>query len=127
MNLMKKAGLAVALGATALASAAPASAQYRGWHGGYRHYDNGGAVVAAGIAGLAIGAVIASDHDRYRDRYYYDHGYPADYDVIYYRDHGYYPRDGYYAYRYRPRYEHCWVEHRWDRYWDRPVDIEVCR
>lgn len=52
---------------------------YYGYRGAprvyYRDYygrDDGGAVVAAGLIGLAIGAVIASDRGRYdgRDRYY---------------------------------------------------------
>jgi hypothetical protein len=127
MNLLKKTGLAVALGATALTSAVPASAQYHG----YRHYRGGGdaagAAVVAGIAGLAIGAAIASGNDRYRDRYYYDRGYPRDYDVVYYREHGYYPTDGYYAYRYRGDYPRCFTERRWDPYYRSPVLIRVCR
>lgn len=125
--MLKKVGLAVALGSTALAVAAPAQAQR--WGGGYRHYGHGdgGTAVIAGIAGLAIGAAIASDHDRYRDRYYYDRGYPVDYDRVYYRSHGYYPDDGYYAYRYRVRYPECYVERRWDPYYGEPVRVRVCR
>src|SRR3569623_424063 len=79
-SMIKKAVLAGALGATALAVASPAEAQrYR--H--YRHHDDTGAAVFAGVAGLAIGAALASD-----SRY--------DYDRRYYRQHGYYPTDGYY-------------------------------
>ncbi|HEY5412797.1 MAG TPA: hypothetical protein VIJ94_18925 [Caulobacteraceae bacterium] len=51
-----------------------ASAQYR-HH--YRH-GNGGAAVAAGIAGLAVGAAIAGSHPYYGDGYYgraYGYGY----------------------------------------------------
>jgi len=123
MNLFRKIGLAAALGATALVTATPASAQHY-----YRHRGDNTAGVAAvaGIAGLAIGAAIASDHDRYRDRYYYDRGYPRDYDVRYYRERGYYPNDGYYAYRYRGYYPHCYTERRWDRYYDAPVLVRVC-
>jgi hypothetical protein len=50
----------------------------RGWHGGwgdrgyrgYRRYDHddAGLAIGAGILGLAIGAAVASDHDR---GYYY--------------------------------------------------------
>jgi len=114
--IFKKAGLAVALGATALTAAAmPAEAQrYR------RHYhDDGGAAVVAGIAGLAIGAALASG-DRYDHRY--------DYDRRYYRYHGYYPVDGYY-YRehYRPAYyRDCYVRERWDPYIHRRVLIRYC-
>lgn len=134
-RLMKKIGLGMALGATALTTAVPAEAQR--WRGGYggggygRHYDNGGTAVVAGIAGLAIGAAIASgSRDRYaRDAYYRDRGYDAYYDDGYYRNHGYYPNDGYYAYRARDRYDYdrCYVERRWDRYYDRPVNVRVCR
>lgn len=125
-SFMKKAGLGVALAATALTTAVPADAQrYR------RHYHNDrtGTAIVAGIAGLAIGAAIASsDRDRYyRDRYYRSRGYDPYYDDGYYRSHGYYPNDGYYAYTYRQRYRHCYVERRWDPYWDRSVRVRVCR
>src|SRR6478736_4559778 len=84
---LKKAGLAVTLGATALTAAAlPAEAQrYYDRHRSYYHDNhNDGAAVVAGIAGLAMGAAIASGDRRY------------DYDRRYYRLHGYYPSDGYY-------------------------------
>ncbi|WP_447411815.1 hypothetical protein, partial [Clostridium perfringens] len=62
-GLLKKVGLGLALGASALTAAAPAEAQrwgrYGGW-GGYRHYDRGGNVAAGallgGIVGLGLGA-----------------------------------------------------------------------
>lgn len=124
-SMLKKAGLGIALAATALTAAAPADAQR---YYGRRHGGDAGVAVAAGIAGLAIGAAIASNgHDRYRDRYYYDRGYPVDYDYRYYNHHGYYPDDGYYAYRYRSRYPHCFVERRYDRYYGRSVRVRVCR
>lgn len=128
-SMLKKAGLGVALAATALTTAAPAEAQrYGGHYRGYRGHDNGGAAIVAGIAGLAIGAAIASDrNDRYRDRYYEDRGYPVDYDRGYYSSHGYYPDDGYYAYSYRSRYPHCYVERRWDPYYRQNVRVRVCR
>lgn len=118
-SLLKKIGLAAALGATALTAAAPAEAQRwgGGWHGGgwghryYGHNDGTGTAIVAGIAGLAVGAAIAShNNDRYRDAYYRDRGYDAYYDDRYYRSHGYYPNDGYYAYRYSRGYDRCWVE-----------------
>jgi hypothetical protein len=128
-SLLKKAGLAIALGATALATSAPAEAQRYG--GGYGHYGRGGGgaggAVVAGIAGLAIGAAIASSHDSYRDRYYEDRGYPRDYDIGYYRGHGYYPVDGYYAYRYRDAYPRCFIDYRWDPYYRERVAVRVCR
>lgn len=123
MNLLKKTALAVATGAMALATTAPASAQYRGgyhggYHGGYRGHGDGALV--AGIAGLAIGAAIASDHRGYRGGYY-DRPYRGDYyyDRGYYRG-GYYD-DGYYAYR------GCYLERRWDPYYGEPVRVRVCR
>lgn len=121
-NLVKKAGLGVALVATALTAALPADAQrYR------RHYrgDGTGTAIVAGIAGLAIGAAIASN-GRDRDRYYRDRGYDPYYDDGYYRSHGYYPNDGYYAYNYRQNYNRCWVERRYDRYYGRSVRVRVC-
>lgn len=122
-NMLKKAGLGVALAATALSTAAPAEAQrYR--H--YRHHDSTGPAIVAGIAGLAIGAAIASS-SRDRDVYYRERGYDPYYDDGYYRSHGYYPNDGYYAYEYRRRYPHCYVERRWDPYYGGPVRVRVCR
>lgn len=123
-NVLKKAGLGVALAATALTAAVPADAQrYRGY---YHRHDNAGPAIVAGIAGLAIGAAIASN-SRDRDVYYRERGYDPYYDDGYYRSHGYYPNDGYYAYAYRRHYPRCYVERRWDPYWDRPVRVEVCR
>lgn len=111
-HLLKKAGLAIATGATLLASVAPAEAQrYR-----HRHHDDGaGAAIVAGIAGLAIGAAIASSDRRY------------DYDRRYYREHGYYPHDGYwYRENYR-RYDYCTVRRVWDPYIGRHVRVRYCR
>jgi hypothetical protein len=102
-TFIAKASLALALGATALTVAAPAEAQR--YNGGHRGRDNGGAVIVAGIAGLAIGAALASSNHR-RDGYYepnYDRGpgydpyyeqYQPAYDQGYY-DQGYYVQRGY--------------------------------
>lgn len=93
-SFLKKAGIGAVIAATVLTVAAPAEAQR---YGGYRHYDrrggDAGPAIVAGIAGLAIGAAIASNRN---DRYY-DRGYD-------YR--GYYgPRyRGYYGPRYRSYY-----------------------
>lgn len=94
-------GLAAATLLGSLTMGSTASAQYR-----HHDHDRAGAAVAAGIAGLAVGAAIAGSHPRY----YYD-----DYDDGYYRPYGYYyaPRcrsytvwDPYaYAYVVRRR---CW-------------------
>lgn len=101
MKLLNKVLLAGALGATALAAAAPAEAH--GWYRGGR--GNGAAVaVGAGILGLAVGAAIASDRPR---------GYVVERDYVapppppptyYYETPGYYPSyDGYYAQPVYPR------------------------
>lgn len=124
-SLLKKAGLGVAMAATALTVAAPASAQRYG----YRHYDRGGdaagAAIVGGIIGLGLGAAIASsNNNRYYDRGYYNNGY---YDRGYYNngyDRGYYPRNGYYNYDYRP--QRCWIERRFDPYYGRGVPVRVC-
>lgn len=135
-GLMKKVLLATALGATALSAAVPAEAQrygrgggYRGGYGGGYGRDNGGTAVVAGIAGLAIGAALASNrNDRYRDGYYQNRGYQPYYDDRYYRSHGYYPNDGYYAYQYNDRgYRGCHVERRYDPYDGRSVRVRICR
>lgn len=104
MSFLSKATLAVVAGATALTAAAPAEAQR--WH---RHRNNDGAVIAAGVAGLAIGALAASaGRDRYYNRgYYYDRGYYGP------RYRGYAPRyRGYYA---PPPPRFRGYNDRWDR------------
>lgn len=122
MNMLKKAGLGLVMGATMLTAAAPADAQryrgdhYRGDH--YRGRDNTGAAVVAGIAGLAIGAAIASNDRRY------------DYDRRYYRERGYYPTDGYYYRDYQRRYrgwDRCTVRRVYDPYIGRRVAVRYCR
>jgi len=90
-TFLKKTGLALGLGATALVGVAPAEAQVAR----YRGHDDTGVALVAGLAGLAVGAAIASSNDRgYRDDgYYYD-----DYDG--YPQSGYYATPGYYGYSY---------------------------
>lgn len=115
-TFVKKAGLGLALGATAIGlGAAPAQAQR--WHGGYgyHHYHHGGRTSAAllgGLVGLGVGAAIASNN---RDRYYYDDGYyaPPPPPTVYE-----------YRYDYRPR---CWSQWRWDPYYGENVRVQVCR
>lgn len=95
-----------------------ASANAQEWRGGHRH-GGSGAAVAAGIAGLAIGAAIASDHGRYYDRHdgYYRDGYyygpPA-------RAYGYYDDRGYYDRR------RCVTRMVWDPYWGEYVERTRC-
>ena len=124
-KLLTKAVLGATLGATALTVAAPADAQrYR-----YHHRDRTGPALVAGVAGLAIGAAIASSaNDRYaRDSYYRDRGYRYDYDDYYYRQRGYYPTDGYYYNSYQQRgWDNCRTERRWDPYYRQNVRVRVC-
>lgn len=102
--------------AGALAAAAPASAHDR-------HRGNSGAAVAAGIAGLAIGAALASGNDGY---YYYDRPYYGSY----YAPRAYYydaPPPGYYAGpRYYYRHGGCRSEWRWDRWSGGYVRVRAC-
>lgn len=88
MNIIKKATLATALAASAVAGASPAMA--RDYHR-HRGGDATGAAIAGGIIGLAIGAIIASSANDRDDRYYDGRVY----DRRYYRDGYYYDRDGY--------------------------------
>src|SRR3546814_14774478 len=112
-SCLKKAGLAVALGATALTVAAPAEAQR--WHHNRHHGgdDAAAAALVGGIIGLGIGAAIASsDNDRYDNRYYNDR---------YYDDRGYYYRDYYspqprYSSRYRYYCPRSYTSLRWVPY-----------
>jgi hypothetical protein len=139
-TLFKKATLALALGATALTAAAPAEAQRYG--GRHRGNDNTGVAIIAGIAGLAIGAAIASsgnDHRRDYDRRYRQTGYQyrESYQVDGYNDYrdnrryddrrAYNRNDGYYGYNGDNRgYGGCHVETRWDDYSGQNVAVRVC-
>jgi len=105
------AGLAALTLAGGIAASSTADARpHGGRHGG------SGAAVAAGIAGLAIGAALASDHDRYRHhRYGYDRDYGYYRDGYFYgppaRAYGYYDGRGYYDRR------RCVTRTVWDPYW----------
>ncbi len=116
-GLMKKAGLGIALAATALTAAAPADAQR--WGGYYGHRRGGDATASAllgGIVGLGIGAAIASSNrPRYVDRgYYYDAPPPP---PPVYRERNYYYDT------YQPR---CWTEYRYDPYYGGRVPVQIC-
>jgi len=123
-TMITKAVLGLTLGATALTAAAPAEAQrYR-----HRDRDNTGTAIAAGIAGVVIGAAIASSsRDRYDDRRYRDyHGYDR-YDG-YYRQRGYYPRESYHYRDYERRnWRGCTIRRVYDPYLGRRVKVRYCR
>jgi len=120
---MLKKILAGALAALTVVGAAGA-AQADGWHGGGwrgggwhgdRHYDRSGALIGAGVLGLAVGAAIAGG-ERHHDYYYggapaYYYGPPP---VVY-------GGPAYYAYD-----DGCRVHWRWDPYWRRYVEVERC-
>ncbi|QDZ08240.1 hypothetical protein FPZ24_12755 [Sphingomonas panacisoli] len=115
-KFLTKSVLGATLAATALTVAAPADAQrYR------RYHDRGdatGAAILGGVAGLAIGAAIASNNNRdryYRNDYYYNDNYR-------YND---YPR--YNDYYYRERYvQRCRMERRYDPYYGGTYRVRVC-
>jgi len=96
MNIFRKGVLATTLAASALvASAAPASAQdYR-----YDRDDTAAVAIGAGLLGVAVGAIAASDDGgRYRDRSYYRRDYDyygRNYDRRAYRNDGWNYRRNY--------------------------------
>ena len=112
--------LAAAIAAGSVLSAGAASAQYyRGGHDHGRHRGDSGAAIAAGIAGLAIGAALASNHPHSYGRPYYRESYYA----------GPYYAPGYYApgyYDYGPGYADCRTERAWDPYIGRWITRTHC-
>lgn len=115
--------LAFALAVTTLTPSA-AFAEDRGHYGRRHHYsydhDRRGDAVAAGIIGLALGAVVgaavSNSHRRHRCDYRC-----GGYDDGYYGDDGYNGGDGYYS---RPPALCVTRERRWDPYEGREVIIE---
>lgn len=105
MTLFKKATLATALAASALASATPAMARD---HYNRRGNDTAAIAIGAGIVGLAIGAIVASGNKGRRDR-----------DDYYYRNNGWEYRDGYYWDRSGNRYDRDGRRYDDDRYYAR--------
>ena len=92
-----------------------------------RGHDDNGAAIVAGVAGLAIGAALASgSHDRY-----YDRGYRSGYYRQGYYDRGYYGRPYYgppayaYGYGYGPP-RHCRTFTQWDPYADAYIRRTTC-
>ncbi|MFK4873110.1 hypothetical protein [Novosphingobium sp. ZW T3_23] len=100
MTFFRNTAIATALAATALASATPAMARDH-----YRNNDNTAAVaIGAGVIGVALGAILASnnnrDRDRYRDDRYYGSSYGSAYNSSWqYRDGGRHSRDDYDRYQ----------------------------
>ena len=120
-QFLTKAVLGTTLAATAMTAALPADAQR------YRRHNRGdstGTAIVAGIAGLAIGAAIASSSNDNR-RGYYDNRYSYDNYNNYpqYRYNGY-NSNSYDNYNYN--YQNCRIEKRYDPYYGRKVKVRVC-
>ena len=123
-TVLKKAVLGLAAASTLAITATPADAQYRR----YRHHDDAGLAIGAGIIGLGIGAAIASSN-----RGYYGGGYGGYYGGYYdpyaYNSYGYssYGYDGYYGRGYYDGYRrHCVTRRSWDPYYGRWVRVRYC-
>jgi hypothetical protein len=102
-------------GATLVAAATPAEAQWR--HRYYRHHRGNDAALAlgAGALGLALGAAIGSSSRR---------GYNGYYGGYYGRPYAY----GYDGYGYRSYYapRRCWTDRQWDDWRGRWRRVRVC-
>ena len=136
-SILKKAGLGLALAATTLVAAAPAEAQR---YGDRFRRDRGGDVAVAGLAGLAIGAAIASNNNRFNGPGFYGprRGF---YNRGFYGPDFYGPRRGFYGPRrgfYGPGYgggygfrggfgPRCFIDRQWDPYYGVPVNVRICR
>jgi hypothetical protein len=122
MRKIITASLAALTLAGGMAAASSADARPHG-----RHHGGSGAAVAAGFAGLVIGAALASSsHDRYDDR-----GYGYDRSRGYYRDGYFYgPPERAYAHYYGTGYygrRHCVTRRVWDSYWGEYTLRTRCR
>lgn len=120
-NLLKKAVTGLVAGAALVgAVAAPAEARgyYRGGYGYHHGIGRGGAAVLGGIAGLAVGAAIASPRYNYAPAYGYGGGYGGGY--------GYAPPpQAYYGYG-GGYYEPCRPRVIWDPYIGQYVRSRGC-
>ena len=113
-NLFRNAALGLALAASVTMAAAPAEARDR-W-GRHRGGDDAAIAIAAGIAGLAIGAAISDNGGRYyNDRSYRDGSYYPRYrGSSYYNSYPQY--NGYNEYYYN-NYDRRYRDYdRYDRY-----------
>lgn len=123
MKLSTKITAGLIAGATLVATASPAEAQWRHRYYGHHRGDRTALALGAGALGLAVGAAIGSSSRRggYYDGYY---GRPYAYNGYY---GGYYgrPYDGYgYRSYYAPR--RCWTERQWDDWRGRWRRVRVC-
>lgn len=122
--------IAAALAALTFTGALATAAEAHDRNYRHRHNNKDGAAVAAGIAGLAIGAALASGG---RDRGYYDNSYDRGYyGRGYYNDRRYYGRPHYgppvrYGYYDNRRYrQRCETVRRWDPYYGGYVRVRRC-
>lgn len=102
---------------------AASAADARDYQGRYYHRDRDdhGDAIVAGIAGLAIGAALASGNRGYSN---YSYGYSRPYYGGYYAPPP--PRYGY-GYGYAPRYrETCRTTSYWDPYYGRYIRQRQC-
>ncbi|MFD1612809.1 hypothetical protein ACFSCW_13465 [Sphingomonas tabacisoli] len=125
MKISTKITAGLLAGATLVAAASPAEAQYR-YNRYYGHRgDRTGLALGAGALGLALGAAVASSNrgGYYGNRGYYGNGY---YGGSYAYNDGYYGRPyGYgYGYGYAPR--RCWTERQWDDWYGGWRRVRVC-
>lgn len=109
---MKRAFSAALLCAVCLTAVSPAEARDRGR-------------IAAGLAGLAVGAGLVAAAHNGRDQWYRDNSVDPGYDDGFFRSRGYYPPDGYYADRYYDRGD-CRTEDRFDSFTGRPIRVHAC-
>lgn len=129
MTTIKKITTGLVAGATLVAVASPAEAQWRNRRGG----DRTALAIGAGAVGLAVGAAIASNNrgwrgDRWNRGYYGGnrgyYGVPRGYAYGYGRGGpGWGAYDGWYG---APR-ARCWRERVWDDWRGRWRRVRVCR
>ena len=130
MKLSTKITAGLLAGATLVASASPAEAQWRHRYYGHHRGDRTGLALGAGALGLALGAAIGSSSRRgyYGDSYYGGGYYGRPYAYNGYYDGGYYGQPYGYGYGYRSYYapRRCWTDRQWDDWRGRWRRVRVC-